>query len=305
MRALVEGCIELGLTIIPRGGGTGYTGGAVPLTPRSAVINTEKLDAPLRDRAPPARPGGRAGRDDRLRRRRGDEARDGGGGSGRARLRRRPDVGGRVVHRRQRRDERRRQEGGAVGHGARQSRLVADGDSRRRMARSHADRPQSRQDPRRRGRDVRARMVRCRRHDARRKETLAIPGAAFRKAGLGKDVTDKFLAGLPGVQKEGCDGLITSRAVRAAPDAAVDPHRVPRVLRSGARLDAGDRRDQALPRHAARRRDARGARASRRALREGRGLCDQGEAPRPAEDGAARATSSATTTTAVAKARRK
>jgi FAD/FMN-containing dehydrogenase len=27
---------------------------------------------------------------------------------------------------------------------------------------------------------------------------------------LGKDVTDKFLSGLPGVQKEGCDGLITS-----------------------------------------------------------------------------------------------
>jgi hypothetical protein len=41
--ALVRGCIELGLTIIPRGGGTGYTGGAVPLTPYSAVINTEKL----------------------------------------------------------------------------------------------------------------------------------------------------------------------------------------------------------------------------------------------------------------------
>ncbi len=28
--------------------------------------------------------------------------------------------------------------------------------------------------------------------------------------GLGKDVTDKFLGGVPGVQKEGCDGLITS-----------------------------------------------------------------------------------------------
>ena len=28
---LVRDCIELGLTIIPRGGGTGYTGGAVPL----------------------------------------------------------------------------------------------------------------------------------------------------------------------------------------------------------------------------------------------------------------------------------
>src|SRR5512147_862338 len=45
MAGLVKGCIELGLTIIPRGGGTGYTGGAVPLTWASAVINTEKLEA--------------------------------------------------------------------------------------------------------------------------------------------------------------------------------------------------------------------------------------------------------------------
>jgi Protein of unknown function (DUF3683) len=45
MAALVAGCIELGLTIIPRGGGTGYTGGAVPLSWKSAVINTEKLEA--------------------------------------------------------------------------------------------------------------------------------------------------------------------------------------------------------------------------------------------------------------------
>src|SRR5271154_6379237 len=42
--ALVRDCIELGLTVIPRGGGTGYTGGAVPLTPWSAVMNTEKLE---------------------------------------------------------------------------------------------------------------------------------------------------------------------------------------------------------------------------------------------------------------------
>src|SRR5271168_3790008 len=41
---LVRACIELGLTVIPRGGGTGYTGGAVPLTPWCAVINTEKLE---------------------------------------------------------------------------------------------------------------------------------------------------------------------------------------------------------------------------------------------------------------------
>ncbi|MCE1171481.1 MAG: DUF3683 domain-containing protein, partial [Azovibrio sp.] len=40
---LVRGCIEAGLTIIPRGGGTGYTGGAVPLSRYSVVINTEKL----------------------------------------------------------------------------------------------------------------------------------------------------------------------------------------------------------------------------------------------------------------------
>ena len=39
---------------------------------------------------------------------------------------------------------------------------------------------------------------------------LSIPGRAFRKPGLGKDVTDKVLGGLPGVQKEGCDGIITS-----------------------------------------------------------------------------------------------
>ena len=41
---LVRALIELDLTIIPRGGGTGYTGGAVPLDAMSAVINTEKLD---------------------------------------------------------------------------------------------------------------------------------------------------------------------------------------------------------------------------------------------------------------------
>jgi hypothetical protein len=41
---VVAACIELELTIIPRGGGTGYTGGAVPLTRLSAVINTEKLE---------------------------------------------------------------------------------------------------------------------------------------------------------------------------------------------------------------------------------------------------------------------
>lgn len=41
---LVRACIKLDLNIVARGGGTGYTGGAVPMTDRSVVINTEKLD---------------------------------------------------------------------------------------------------------------------------------------------------------------------------------------------------------------------------------------------------------------------
>jgi FAD/FMN-containing dehydrogenase/Fe-S oxidoreductase len=41
-------------------------------------------------------------------------------------------------------------------------------------------------------------------------EIIRVPGSSLRKLGLGKDVTDKFLAGIPGIQKEGCDGLITS-----------------------------------------------------------------------------------------------
>ncbi|CAC9613928.1 FAD/FMN-containing dehydrogenases [uncultured Gammaproteobacteria bacterium] len=41
--AIIKTCIKLGLTIIPRGGGTGYTGGAIPLNTQTAVINTEKL----------------------------------------------------------------------------------------------------------------------------------------------------------------------------------------------------------------------------------------------------------------------
>ena len=55
-------------------------------------------------------------------------------------------------------------------------------------------------------------------------EVLEVEGKRFRKEGLGKDVTDKFLAGLPGVQKEGCDGLITS--------ATWVLHRMPKYMRT-------------------------------------------------------------------------
>ncbi|MCD4740874.1 MAG: FAD-binding oxidoreductase, partial [Desulfobacteraceae bacterium] len=39
---------------------------------------------------------------------------------------------------------------------------------------------------------------------------ISISGDEIRKKGLGKDVTNKYLKGLPGIQKEGCDGIITS-----------------------------------------------------------------------------------------------
>ena len=40
-------------------------------------------------------------------------------------------------------------------------------------------------------------------------ETISLQGEEIRAPGLGKDVTNKFLGGLPGVQKEGVDGIIT------------------------------------------------------------------------------------------------
>lgn len=40
---LMQAVAELGLKIIPRGGGTGLTGGSVPVTSNCVIINTEKL----------------------------------------------------------------------------------------------------------------------------------------------------------------------------------------------------------------------------------------------------------------------
>jgi FAD/FMN-containing dehydrogenase/Fe-S oxidoreductase len=46
--------------------------------------------------------------------------------------------------------------------------------------------------------------------DGRRLKAIRIHGSQLRKPGLGKDITNKSLEGLPGVQKEGTDGIITS-----------------------------------------------------------------------------------------------
>ena len=208
---LVKGCIELGLTIIPRGGGTGYTGGAIPLTPDSAVINTEKLEA-LSQIEMTRLPGVDhdyatihcgAG----VVTRRVMEAADAAGfvfavdpTSADASC-----IGGNVAM----------NAGGkkAVLWGTALDNLVSW-----RMVTPDAEWLEVTRLDHNLGKIHDSAMARFEiRHydiggaaEIARPEILEIPGQHFRKVGLGKDVTDKFLAGLPGIQKEGCDGIITS-----------------------------------------------------------------------------------------------
>ncbi|MBL0730281.1 DUF3683 domain-containing protein [Piscinibacter sp. HJYY11] len=210
MAALVKSCIELGLTIIPRGGGTGYTGGAVPLTWNSAVINTEKLEAmtevemvrlPGLDREV-ATIWTEAGV---VTQRVADAAERGGHvfavdpTSAEASC-----IGGNI----------------AMNAGGKKAVLwgtALDNLASWRMVTPEAKWLEVVRLDHNLGKihDVETATFELRYFDAsgktlERTETLQIPGRTFRKEGLGKDVTDKFLAGLPGIQKEGCDGLITS-----------------------------------------------------------------------------------------------
>jgi len=211
MAALVAGLIELGLTIIPRGGGTGYTGGAVPLTDHAAVINTEKLEA-MSAVEMLHLPGVEfevatihcgAG----VVTKRVMEAADAAGlvfavdpTSADA-----STIGGNVSM----------NAGGkkAVLWGTALDNLVSW-----RMVTPDADWIEVTRLNHNRGKihDAPSATFEIRRFEPDGKtpkgspEILIIPGSRFRKIGLGKDVTDKFLAGLPGIQKEGCDGLITS-----------------------------------------------------------------------------------------------
>jgi len=208
---LVRACIELGLTLIPRGGGTGYTGGAIPLDKYSAVINTEKLDAISAVESlvlpglhePYATIHCGAG----VVTRRVMEAAENNNlvfavdpTSADASC-----IGGNVAM----------NAGGkkavlwgtALDNLASWKMVTPDGhwmlverlnhnlgkihdaeNAQFRISRFHENGKTPLGEP----------------------EILIIPGSAFRKAGLGKDVTDKFLSGLPGIQKEGCDGIITS-----------------------------------------------------------------------------------------------
>ncbi|MBN8507181.1 MAG: DUF3683 domain-containing protein [Burkholderiales bacterium] len=210
MAALVKGCIELGLTIVPRGGGTGYTGGAIPLTWKSAVINTEKLEAmsevelvslPGVDRPVPT-----------VRTEAGVVTQRVADAAERAGYVFAVDptsaeascIGGNI----------------AMNAGGKKAVLwgtALDNLASWRMVTPDATWLEVVRLEHNLGKihDVAVARFELRWLDAagakvERTEILEIPGSTFRREGLGKDVTDKFLAGLPGVQKEGCDGLITS-----------------------------------------------------------------------------------------------
>ena len=210
MAGLVKGCIELGLTIIPRGGGTGYTGGAIPLTWNSAVINTEKLEAmtevemmslPGLD-APVPTVWTEAGV---VTQRVADAAERGGfvfavdPTSAEASC-----IGGNV----------------AMNAGGKKAVLwgtALDNLASWRMVTPQAEWLEITRIGHNLGKihDAESAVFELQYFAADgktplRTERLEIPGRTFRKEGLGKDVTDKFLSGLPGIQKEGCDGLITS-----------------------------------------------------------------------------------------------
>ncbi|MBS6360498.1 DUF3683 domain-containing protein [Burkholderia sp.] len=210
---IVKACFELGLTVIPRGGGTGYTGGAVPLTPFSAVINTEKLEQlgaveltelpGVAHKVPTIFSG--AG----VVTRRVTEAAEAAGyvfavdpTSLDASC-----IGGNV----------------AMNAGGKKAVLwgtALDNLAWWRMVDPDGNWLEVTRLEHNQGKihDIPVARFELKWFDGAhapgekllRAETLEIEGRRFRKEGLGKDVTDKFLAGLPGVQKEGCDGLITS-----------------------------------------------------------------------------------------------
>jgi FAD/FMN-containing dehydrogenase/Fe-S oxidoreductase len=211
---LVRDCVELGLTVIPRGGGTGYTGGVVPLTPWSAVLNTEKLES-LGEADLIEMPGSttqaasifsEAGV---VTRRVADAAERAGfvfavdPTSADASC-----VGGNI----------------AMNAGGKKAVLwgtAVDNLVWWRMVDPQGNWLEITRLNHNLGKihDVPVASFELQWKDGAmpaqqatvlRTSRLDIDGAAFRKIGLGKDVTDKFLGGLPGVQKEGCDGLITA-----------------------------------------------------------------------------------------------
>ena len=210
MAGMVKACIELGLTIVPRGGGTGYTGGAIPLTWKSAVINTEKLEAMTEVQKVMlpglAEPVPTIWTEAGVVTQRVADMADRAGfvfavdpTSAEASC-----IGGNI----------------AMNAGGKKAVLwgtALDNLASWRMVTPDAQWLEVVRLNHNLGKihDVETASFELNYFEADgktpiRTERMDIPGKTFRKEGLGKDVTDKFLSGLPGIQKEGCDGLITS-----------------------------------------------------------------------------------------------
>jgi FAD/FMN-containing dehydrogenase/Fe-S oxidoreductase len=222
---IVAACIELGLTIIPRGGGTGYTGGAIPLTRLSAVINTEKLDtlAAIEQVTLPGtgKPASILKCGAGVVTRRAMEVAEAAGlvfacdpTSADASC-----IGGNV----------------AMNAGGKKAVLwgtALDNLASWKMVTPDAQWMLVERLDHHFGKihDIALARFRVTRYARDGKtpegaaEILEIPGSTFRKRGLGKDVTDKVLGGLPGIQKEGCDGIIT--------EATFVLHRMPPAIRT-------------------------------------------------------------------------
>ncbi len=225
VREMVAACIELGLTIIPRGGGTGYTGGGIPLYRDTAIINTEKLDSlsTIEHQALP----GASGTVPTIRcgagvvtKRVADFASSHGlvfaidPTSYSASC-----IGGNI----------------AMNAGGKKAVLwgtTLDNLASWRMVTPDAEWIEVERIAHNLGKiheppEAVFRVTRLR-HDGitpiGTPEMLYLSSAELRRPGLGKDVTNKALGGLPGVQKEGCDGIITS--------ARFVLHRMPRYTRT-------------------------------------------------------------------------
>ncbi len=211
MAAIIAACIELGLTVIPRGGGTGYTGGAIPLTADSVVINTEKLEGlgAVEMRQLP-------GRDDQVATVRAEAG---------VVTRRVSDLAGKngLVFAVDPTSQDASTIGGNVAMNAGGKKAVMWGTALDnlvswRMVTPDATWMEVERLNHNMGKihDIEMAEFKISRFQPDGKtlleepEIIRIPARELRKLGLGKDVTNKFLGGLPGIQKEGCDGLITS-----------------------------------------------------------------------------------------------
>ncbi|HEY6000946.1 MAG TPA: DUF3683 domain-containing protein, partial [bacterium] len=207
VQPLLAALAALGLHAVPRGAGTGLTGGAVPLRPRCVVVNTERLDRILgvEERAF-ALPDGREARASVMSVEAGVVTERAMEAAERLGLVFATDptsawactIGGNVAE----------NAGGktAVRYGTCIDNLLAwtiampaGTFTVRRL-----DHPLRKILP--------GDTVRWRVEDAGGREVreVALAAAEIRRPGLWKDITNKALGGLPGLQKEGTDGVITS-----------------------------------------------------------------------------------------------